>query len=102
MGRATVKDFLDHATEEQALAWHLTANHFPPIHACFIPIAQQAIDQGVVAATQDPAVWQKRVTMPNGRMMSLREIVGGLHLWPFIEARLEATGDGCQLKKAGP
>lgn len=101
MGRTTVEEMIEHTTEDQALVWHLTANHFPPIHPCFVPIAKQAIDRGI-AATEDPAVWDESIKMRNGRTMSVREIVGGLHLWPFIEARIEATGNGFQFEEAGP
>jgi hypothetical protein len=79
---------LEWADQDQALEWHLTANHYPPIHSCFVPTAKQAIDRAAIAATEDPAVWDEAITMPNGRTMSVREIVGGLHLWPFVEARL--------------
>jgi hypothetical protein len=100
MGRASVEDMLEWATEDQALEWHLTVNHFPPIHACFVPVAKQAIDRGVVA-TDDPAVWDEAIKMPNGRRMTVREIVGGMHLWPFIEARIVGTGNGFQFEEAG-
>jgi hypothetical protein len=43
MGRCTIEDTLDQATEDEALAWHLTANHYPPIHRCFLPIARQTV-----------------------------------------------------------
>jgi hypothetical protein len=101
MGRATVEDMLEHATEDQALEWHLTTNHFPPIHVCFVPVAKQAIARGVVA-TEAPAVWDEAITMRNKRTMTVREIVGALHLWPFIEARIEGTGNGFQLEEARP
>ncbi len=101
MGRATVEDMLEWADEDRALEWHLTANHFPPIHPVFIPLAKQVIERAV-AATEDPAVWDEAVRMPNGRTTTVREIVGGLHLWPFVEARIEATGNGCQFGETGP
>lgn len=90
MGRSSIEDMLEWADQDQAIEWHLTANHYPPIHVCFVPTAKQAIDRGV-AATEDPAVWDEVITMPNGRTMSVREIVGGLHLWPFVEARLDRS-----------
>lgn len=101
MGRPSIEDMLEWADEGQALEWHLTANHFPPLHACFLPVAKQAIDRGV-SATDDPAVWDEAVRMPNGRTMTVRQIVGAIHLWPFIEARIEATGNGLQFGEERP
>lgn len=102
MGRASLEDTLEWADEDQALEWHLTANHYPPIHVCFVPIAKLAIDQAAVAATEDPAVWDETIKMPNGRTMSVRDIVGGLHLWPFVEARIESTGNDFQFRRTEP
>lgn len=88
MGRSTIEDMLDHTEEDFALHWHLTANHYPPIHACFLPIAKQVIDRAV-AAVNDPSVWDEQVPMPNGRTTTVRSIHDGLHLSEFVEARLE-------------
>jgi hypothetical protein len=89
---------LEWADQDQALEWHLTANHYPPIHVCFVPTAKLAIERAVIAATEDSAVWDEVITMPNGRTMRVREIVGGMDLWPFIEVRLEATGKRFQFR----
>lgn len=88
MGRATIEDMLDYADEEFALHWHLTANHYPPIHACFLPIAQQVIERAV-AAVDDADVWNEQVLMPNGCTMTVRTIHDGLHLDEFVRARIE-------------
>lgn len=88
MGRATIEDMLDYTEEDFALHWHLTANHYPPIHECFLPIAQQVIEKAV-AAVNDPVVWDGPVLLPNGRTMTVRQIHDGLHLAEFVEARLE-------------
>ena len=90
MGRNTIEDFLDHADEETALHWHLTANHYPPIHSCFMPIAKQVIERAV-AAVDDPLIWAELVQLPNGRKMRVGEICTALHLGEFVEARIERS-----------
>ena len=88
MGRATIEDMLHHTDEEAALHWHLTANHYPPIHECFVPIAKQVIERAATAV-EDPKVWAEAITMPNGKTMRVGEICSALHLGQFVEARLE-------------
>ncbi len=82
------RNMLDHTDEEAALRWHLTENHYPPIHECFLPIAQQVIDRAV-AAVDDANVWNEQIPMPNGRPMTVRAIHDGLHLDVFVRARIE-------------
>ncbi len=90
MGRATIEDMLDHTDESQALEWHLTGNHYPPIHRCFLPIARQAIERAVVAVQlDDPLIWAEPVQMPNGKTMPVGEICAALHLGEFVQARIE-------------
>ena len=64
MSRTT--NMLDHTDEEAALHWHLTANHYPPIHECFLPIAQQVIDERWLPS-MTPMSGMNRFLMPNGR-----------------------------------
>ncbi len=81
------RNMLDHTDEEAALHYHLTAKHYPPIHECFLPIAQQVIDRAV-AAVDDANVWNEQIPMPNGRPMTVRAIHDGLHLEEFVRARI--------------
>ena len=82
------RNMLDHTGEEAALQRHLTAKHYPPIHECFLPIAQQVIERAV-AAVHDANVWNEQIPMPNGRPMTVRAIHDNLHLDEFVAARLE-------------
>lgn len=43
MGRLALEDMLEQASFEQALAWHLTGNHFPPLPLSLLPVCKQAI-----------------------------------------------------------
>lgn len=60
MGRLGVEDMLEHGTVEQALTWHLTSNHFPPIPVAIVPVAKRAI----LYANQGR--WDSLLTLPPG------------------------------------
>lgn len=60
------------------LRWHLTANHYPPIHTSFIDVAERAIE----LADEDD--WDAMIEMPNGVSLSVGEIVDQLHLTTFV------------------
>lgn len=79
MGRTALEDMLNHANVDQALHWHLTNNHFPPIHEDFHPAAQQAIDLVNKRQGQTP------ITLPNGIVKTAYEIIEGLHLDSFLD-----------------
>lgn len=77
------------------LEWHLRSNHYPPVHIAFVPVAKQAIEAAVEAnLTEEWELLDEVVTMPNGLEKSLGEIVEGLHLWAFIDARIEVLTEG--------
>jgi hypothetical protein len=62
-----------------ALNWHLTSNHFPPVHTIFVDTAMQAIR---LAADEE---FDTVLELPNGRQLSVIDIVEQLHLWPFVD-----------------
>jgi len=64
---------------DQLLHWHLSYNHFPPIHRIFIESAKKAIE----LANQGD--WEVEITLPNGNILSVSEIVGQLHLETFLD-----------------
>lgn len=66
-------------SQRQALVWHLTANHYPPIHEVFVPVAEQAIELANIGD------WDETIEMPNGITKSVGEIVDELHLTPFVD-----------------
>lgn len=43
MGAIALAGMLEEGTEEQALSWHFSSNHYPPIPLVVIPIAKAAI-----------------------------------------------------------
>ena len=68
---------------EQALIWHLRGNHYPPIHVDFVAPAKQAIE---LANEGD---WKTEITLPNGRVKTVGQIIEGLHLDSFIKQEEE-------------
>lgn len=68
---------------EQALTWHLRGNHYPPIHVDFVAPAKQAIE---LANEGD---WKTEITLPNGRVKTVGQIIEGLHLDSFIKQEEE-------------
>lgn len=94
MGYLNAYGAAQHAQLEQALAWHLTANHYPPVSIDFIPACKQAIQTFVIAAGStelkgEDHVYQQLcntyVDLPNGNRMSVVEVVEGLHLDAFVD-----------------
>jgi hypothetical protein len=65
-------------TLKQALAMHLSSNHYPPVHPIFIDTCVEAINY---ASCGD---WDIEIEMPNGITKTVSGIVEGLHLDAFI------------------
>lgn len=64
---------------ETSLTWHLTSNHFPPVHEVFVPVAIEAIELA------NEGNWQDTITMPNGVTLTVASIVEQLHLDAFLD-----------------
>ena len=64
---------------DQALTWHLRGNHYPPVHLDFLPSAKKAIE---LANEGD---FTSEIELPNGKILTVGEIVRGLHLDSFIQ-----------------
>lgn len=62
-----------------ALNWHLTANHFPPVHTIFVDSAIEAIR---LAADEE---FDTEIELPNGIVKTVQEICEDLHLWDFVD-----------------
>ena len=77
MNEAVNDGLLDMRT---ALRWHLTSNHYPPIHPVFIDTAEEAI------AAANAGDWDTEITMPNGIVKTVGSIVEELHLGSFLDA----------------
>lgn len=63
---------------EDTLRWHLQHNHYPPVHLDFLPPVKEAIER----ANADD--WESEITLPNGRILTVHQIVTGLHLDAFL------------------
>ena len=64
---------------EQAVAIHLRANHYPPVHEAFIPIAVEAIKLA------NDAEWDAELEYPNGLTRTVAHTIEGLHLDAFLD-----------------
>ena len=64
---------------EQAVAIHLRANHYPPVHEAFIPIAVEAIKFA------NDAKWDAELEYPNGLTRTVAHTIEGLHLDAFLD-----------------
>lgn len=64
---------------DTALSWHLTSNHYPPVHPVFLPIAKEAI------ARANAGDWDSVLDLPNGKRLTVATIVEELHLDFFLE-----------------
>ena len=64
---------------DQALVFHLTANHYPPVHADFFPPIREAI------RLANESQWDATVGLPNGRVLSVASVIEQLHLGEFLE-----------------
>lgn len=62
-----------------ALNWHLTSNHFPPVHTIFVDTAMTAIR---LAADED---FDVEIELPNGIVKTVQDICEELHLWAFVD-----------------
>lgn len=64
---------------EDKLSWHLTGNHYPPVHEAFIPVCIQAIELANAGA------YDAELTYPNGLVRTVRHCIDGLHLEYFLQ-----------------
>jgi hypothetical protein len=74
-------------TMRMALTWHLTSNHFPPVHTIFVDAAMEAVQ---LAADED---FDETIELPNGKVLAVTEIIDELHLWPFVDNVIGADFD---------
>jgi hypothetical protein len=94
MGRLQATEMANLAELDQALSWHLTANHYPPVPASMIEPCKEAI---AIAASDDPDRWDQEVDLPEGvsyrglTSAPVYAIVEQHHLEPFVEKA--ATGE---------
>jgi len=78
MGKMSADEMVANADMETALRWHLSSNHYPPVHPVFLPTARQAI------ALANQGDWDTEIVMPNGITKTVSGIIDGLHLSSFL------------------
>lgn len=87
MGRIQAEEMRKWLEFDVALEWHLTSNHYPPVSTTFIPACKEAIEHGNM---QD---WEYMIKLPNGKEVSVGEIIEGLHLDTFLDTYPESLED---------
>jgi hypothetical protein len=60
MGSLAARDMAAHAPLAQAVAWHLSSNHYPPVPSCMVGPCVRAIRK---ARRGD---WESRIRLPKG------------------------------------
>jgi len=74
------------------LQHHLQSNHFPPIDARWVPIAEQAIDTVLEHATlADDGIELDDFDFLSeevGQGKTYNEVMEGMHLWDFVSFAL--------------
>ena len=74
---------------EQALAWHLQSNHFPPVPKMMVPICIEAIDAG------NEGNWDGEIALPEGvgykgrTVAPVWAIIEQHHLEPWIDTQVD-------------
>lgn len=64
---------------EQAIGWHLSSNHYPPIDKAFVPVAMGAIELA------NDGRWDAELVYPNGLTRTVAHTIEGLHLDAFLD-----------------
>lgn len=86
MGRLSVEAMLEVAEFRQALAWHLSSNHYPPIPSVMMEPCVEAI------ANANAGEWDKSVKLPDGVLWrgqdtcSTSALIDHAHLDAFLDS----------------
>ena len=84
MGRLATEDMIEHGSFDQALSWHMTGNHYPPLPSSLIPVAKIVIEKAKQCR------WAAKVKLPEGvsyqgkRMVPVSACVEAWHLDVFL------------------
>lgn len=84
MGNLQAREFAGLVSEkemslEQAVAWHLRSNHYPPVHEAFVPVAVEAINLASEGS------WYTELEYPNGLTRTVLHTIEGLHLEAYLD-----------------
>lgn len=60
MGSLQAQEMAEMLNIEDAIAWHLQSNHFPPVPLSMVPVCIEAIENALAGE------WTKLVSLPEG------------------------------------
>jgi hypothetical protein len=94
MGSLQAQDIQNYTSLDNALRWHLTGNHYPPIPTSMIPVCKAAIDAAQeYQYTEDPALLSQELELPEGVLFKgnrtsapVSSIMEAHHLWDFVKS----------------
>lgn len=84
MGYFSACDVRLYLPEDQALAWHLQYNYFPPISLIFLPVIREAL----TAARRGHFL--RHMQLPTGRVLTVAQIIEDVHLQAFLDEKEDA------------
>jgi hypothetical protein len=84
MGYVTAVEMRRFLPEDQALAWHLQYNHFPPISLIFLPAIREAL------ASAREGDFCRRIKLPTGKLVAVADVVEQAHLHAFLDVEEDA------------
>ena len=93
MGSLQAAEMAEMLSIDDALAWHLRSNHYPPVPVSMVPVCIDAIQ----ACIEED--WLKEIDLPEGVTFRGRtsapadEIVEQHHLWAWVELDEEGLED---------
>lgn len=85
MGSIQAAEMAEMLSIEDAIAWHLRSNHFPPIPLSMVPVCIEAIENALEGN------WTKLVSLPEGvgykglTAAPTDAIIEQHHLHPWVE-----------------
>lgn len=85
MGSVQAAEMAEMLSIEDAIAWHLRSNHFPPIPLSMVPVCIEAIENALEGN------WTKLVSLPEGvgykglTAAPTDAIIEQHHLHPWVE-----------------
>lgn len=93
MGSVQAQEMAEMLDIKDAIAWHLTSNHFPPIPLSMVPVCIEAIENALAGE------WTKLVSLPEGvgykglTVAPTDAIIAQHHLDPWVELDEEGVWD---------
>lgn len=89
MGSLQAREMSEMMSMEDAIAWHLYSNHFPPIPKSMVPVCIEAIENYLAGD------YEKFVFLPEGISWKgvdaapTDEIIHQHHLYPWLEEEFD-------------